>query len=207
MLRFTTILGLAITAIALLSAPMAAARWTHNGVPLAAGQNPQVELTGQTAFTSAVVGGIECQRVAKMQLFGNQTTGQLDTFEVDLAEPSSTFTQKCNTSGPLAPCAMKSTQATGLPWTLHSDGADTLSITTGDIDYTFESKDGKQACGVVPGALLTAGTAIAQIKAGETSGIKELHMSGQFKMLTGAKVTLHGTIGIVGVNSGTYGTA
>lgn len=202
MLRRTTTLALIAMAIGAASAATASANWTHNHAVLQS--NVQVQFTGQTAFTSAVVGGVECQRDARAEFTANTTTGRITQFEIDLTSAGSTATQKCVTSGPLAPCKMKSAQSTGLPWTVHSDGADTVTITTGAIHYVLESAQGA-ACGVVQAVTLEPGTATAQITPGETCTVAQLDLSGQFSLSTGAKIQLHGKSALTPAS--TYGTS
>jgi hypothetical protein len=204
MLKKIMMLALAATAVAAVTAPMASANWTHNGVNIPAGTNPQVQFTGQALFTSAVVGGINCQTDAKVQLEGGSTTGKVTQFEVDLTEAASTVTKKCVTSGPIAPCLVKSVQATSLPWQIHSDGADVVTITTGEIDNVLESQTGG-ACGVVQQIKLKPGTVSALIPAGQTKAISIVHLSGQLETTTGSKVQIAGTQNVT--PSGTYGTS
>lgn len=207
MLKKTMILALAAMAVAAFVAPTASAVWTQHHKATLVNENPTVEFTGQAAFTSAVVGGIECQVDATVIFTGGTTTGHVEHFQVDTTEAGSTVTKKCVTSGPLAPCAVKSVQATDptvTPWPVHSDGADTITITTGQIHNLLESPQGG-ACGVVQQVTLEAGTVHAQITPGETCTVKQVHLSGQLKTGTGANVQIHGTLAVK--PSATYGTS
>jgi hypothetical protein len=203
MLKKTMMLTLAVTAVAAATAPMALANWSHNHVAIPLNTDPVVQLTGQFAFTSAVIGGINCQTDTTIQLTGGTTTGHITQWAVDLTEAASTVTKKCVTSGPIAPCLVKSVQATSLPWTIHSDGADTITVTTGEIDYMLESQTGG-VCGVVQQLKFKSGTLHWTITSGETCTIKEIHLSGTLQAQTGTKLAFSGSKQVI--PSGAYGT-
>lgn len=204
MLKKMVVLGLAVIAVAALSAPVASANWTHNGAPISAGTNPRVWFTGQFLFTSVVVGGANCQVKGTIELTGGTTTGDIITFDVDLTSLGATMPEKCVESGPISPCDVGSIQPTGIPWTVHSNGADIVTITTGEIHYPLE-KIGGGICGVVQQIKLKPGTATATIPAGKTSAIEQVQLSGQLETSTGPKVTVGGTQSLAPAN--TYGTA
>lgn len=204
MLKKIIILAVAAMAIAAVAAPTVSANWTKHHANIE--QNETVTFTGQAAFTSAVVGGIECQTDARVEFFAGQTTGEVRQFEVDFTN-GGTYTQKCQTSGPLAPCAVKSVEGTALPgWLVHSDGADTITITTGTIDNILESPQGG-ACGVVQQVQLKPGTVHAQVTPGETCTVTQVHLSGQLQTSTGSKVQVHGKQHINPGQTATYGTS
>lgn len=68
------IMALVVAALAVLavSAPMASATWFkhHNAIQA----NETIQLTGQFKFNSIVVGSIECQTQASVELIAGQTT-------------------------------------------------------------------------------------------------------------------------------------
>lgn len=204
MFKKTIVLALAAIAVAAVTAPMASAVWTNDHLDTTPGQNDHVLFTGQAAFTSALIGGIECQTTATVEFTGGTTTGHIKQFE-----PDGVATEKCVTSGPLAPCKVTSVQPTGLPWTVHSNGADTITIKTGEIHNVLEGAQQQpqkehSACGIVQTVTLKAGTVHATIAAGETCTTSQVHLSGQLEVSTGAKVQVHGTQGLT--PSATYGT-
>lgn len=195
-------LALAAMAVAACTAPIASANWTHKGAPIE--ENVSVSFTGQALFTSAVVGGINCRTFAEAQFVSGTTTGTISKFEVDLAEAGSTVTNRCETSGPLGPCRVSAVQSTNLPWQVHSNGADLVTITTGEIDNVLESPQGG-ACGVVQQIRLTPGTVTATIPGGQTQGVEQVTLSGQLETATKSKVAVGGSQTIS--PAGTYGTA
>jgi hypothetical protein len=204
MLKKTMILALAAMAVAAFSASVASANWTHNHKVIQSGTNPTDPVfTGQALFTSAVVGGIDCQTKATGQITGGTTTGHIGTFGPDLDETGSTVTTKCVTSGPIAPCLVKSVQSLGLPWTIHVVNSATISITTGEIVNVLENQTGG-ACGVVQQIKLKAGTVHGTITPGETCTVHQAHLSGELQTQTGSKVVVGGTQTLLPTK--TYGT-
>lgn len=204
MFRKALLFAMAVMAVFALSAPVASAVWTHNGEYIGAGTNPRVWFTGQLSYTSAVVGGADCQVKGTLELTGGTTTALVTTFDVDLTTLGATATEKCVMSGPIAPCRTKEVVPTGIPWTVHSSKPDVLSVTTGEIDYVFESQSGG-ACGVLQQHKLKAGTLTATIAAGKTSAIEELTLSGELQTQTGSKVAVGGKQGLT--PAATYGTS
>jgi hypothetical protein len=201
MLKKILVLALTAMALAAASASVASANWTYGGEALPAGANPHLQLTSQWSTTSIVIGGIDCQIDITVELTGGTTTGHVTQFEIDLTGPEGTPTKKCVTSGPLSPCLVKGVHATNLPWTVHSDGADKITITTGEIDNTLENQTGG-VCGVVQQTKIKPGTVTTTIPAGKTSAIEQLTLSGQLEASTGSKTTVEGTQSVA-----LYGTA
>lgn len=203
MIKKALLLAMAAVAVVAVSAPMASANWTHNGTPLSVGQDPHLQLTGQLLTVSAF-GQIKCEIDMTIVFTGGSTTGEVKQIEIDLTEPGSTPTKKCTTGGFFAPCLVKGFHATGLPWTVHSNGADVITITTGETHKTLESPQGGP-CSFADQVTTKPGTITATIPAGQTGGINEVTLSGQLETSTGAKSTVSGTL--TANPSGTYGTA
>lgn len=203
MLKKIVMLALAVMAVAVVTALTASANWTHSGKVIPVGTNPQGQATGQASFTNAVVGGINCQNYSNVEFTGGGTTGFVKSLEIDTTE-GGTVTQKCVTSGPIASCRVKSVQPTGLPWVIHSDGADVISITSGEVHYVLESQTGA-TCSVAQQVTLKSGTVNINVPAGKTSAVEQVQLSGELETSTGAKGSVSGTQTMN--PSGTFGTA
>jgi len=212
MLKKIMTLALAVLGLAAVAAPMASAKWTDKtSGPLLAGTNPQFQLTGQFQF-AGTIGSIDCQTKTSVQLTGGQTTGHVNTFEIDLAQPGSTATQKCVLGTPLAACKVKSFQATQLPWLIHSDGADKITITTGQIHIVLENTTGTGECTFLKEITLEPAAAPHEIPnwnipPGQTTAITQVDLKGKLTTSTGVPMQIAGKQTIQTPNDNTYGTA
>jgi len=214
MLKKIMILALGVMALAAVAAPLASANWTHKGVKIPAGTNPVIQFTGQSSTISSI-GSIDCQTKFTVQFTGGQTTGHVNTFEIDLTQAGSTPTTKCVTGGPLANCKVTSLQSTQLPWLIHSDGGDKITITTGQIHYKLEGSLGHpQKCAFLqeityepPAVPPLHELPTANIPGGQTSAITQVSLQGRLTTSIGTQITIGGSQTIQAPNNNTYGTA
>jgi hypothetical protein len=194
MLKRMTVLAMAVGMLAALALPSAAsAAWGHNGADIT--QDVDVELTGQARFQSQL-GGVECQVKSTVTFFAGQTTGAADTF---VPEPTSDTTN-CKGLGGLAFCQIHGVSPTQLPWTIHTAGADTISVTSGEIHSSATG-------GFCPVSSLTitSGTVTAQVD--NPTAVSTATLSGTLVTHVGGSAqnsTISGTLHVVGGNAGTY---
>lgn len=200
MKRITTmVMGATLFALAVPAG--ASAVWQHHSVNLS--QNAQVQLTGQFGLQGEV-GGVECQIDATMQLVAGTTTANITSFGVDLTEAGSTVTSKCRvdaTTESFGCSDVAQVTVAGLPWTAHAISTQTITITTGTIQF---HKHGGIFCPktkqFTPGTIHLTTTTAATWTRAEPSGILFAHHGGG-----SGNGSPQGQLGIT--PSGTYGVA
>ncbi len=127
--RKTMVLGLALCTAAIAFPAVAEASWEHKGEAIQENYTVgALSLTGSATYTSGV-GGITCQ-VSADALLEPGTTGMVSTFELD---PAGAPTDRCKATGAFGGCQVHQFEPTGLPWTIHTETATTISLTTGEI--------------------------------------------------------------------------
>ena len=195
--KFLVALG---TVLAILAVPAAAsAGWTHSGVELKTGENPQLSAVGSFRFEGEL-GGIECETNSQFTFTGGQTTGHITKFE-----PNGTATAKCKTLGlfPLIGCTrMEAMTNTNLPWTMHRvSGQPKIQVTTGTIHYTVFNDSGMHCA--IPQITWNPGNITMDIKDAETNAIATFQLSGQLETSEGEAIEITGSQSVTPAS--TYG--
>ncbi len=155
MFKKIAVLAMATGVLAALALPtLASAAWKHEQTPIT--ENKAIGLTGTAAFTSPL-GGVTCQVTSEAQFKADQTTGEIETFDIHPQDE----TTDCKGTGLLAPCQIHNVSPqTNLNWSFHTTGTvatPDIQITTQDLTSTLTGA----FCGVKH-INLTAGKVIAQ---------------------------------------------
>ncbi len=147
MLKKMTVLAMAVGIVAAMALPAtSSANWLHHKTPIT--ENKAIGFTGSAAFTSSL-GGVTCQVTSEAQFIAGQTTGEIETFDVDPQDE----TTDCKGTGLLSPCQIHNVSPQqGLNWTMHTVNNQIL-ITTQSLQSTLTGA----FCGV-KSINLTAGT-------------------------------------------------
>ncbi len=168
--------------------------WRHAGLPLE--KNVAIGFTGSLKYSSGVLGSIECQITAGVQLTPG-STGVVETFATD----NGTATERCKTGGALAACQVHSLQATGLPWTIHAGTTSTFTAATGEVHTTMTG-------GFCPISTLISTPAHIKFTPDNSTAIGKVLASGSVgtdSALGALPLTLSGELAVEGPNAGTYG--
>ncbi|HEX5928939.1 MAG TPA: hypothetical protein VFY48_06065 [Solirubrobacterales bacterium] len=183
-----------LLAISLMAPVTATASWQFEEEPIP-GQT--FEFHGKTGFQSGT-GSIECTVRAHATLEPGTTTAKAGQFEVDGLP-----TEACKAIGGLAFCQVHGVSYAGLPLTLHVTEATppTLSITTGDVQYTTTGGFCPTATATLTAATVTATPDnVDAMKTVALSGSTTLHVAsgpwGGSQLIGDLKVTPEGIYGI-----------
>jgi hypothetical protein len=179
MFKKMTVLAMAVGIVAAFALPSAAsANWKHvkNGVASPIQTDVTLGLTGQARFQSQL-GGVECQVTSEVTFEAGTTTGKAKTFDPHPVDE----TANCKGTGGLAGCQIHNLDPTSLPWTIHTAGVNTITITIGQIHSTSTGF----FC-PVSSITLEPGTVTATTDSG---AVEEANLSGTLQSLIGGSET------------------
>ncbi|HEU4392935.1 MAG TPA: hypothetical protein VFR04_04775 [Solirubrobacterales bacterium] len=124
-------LAMAAAVVAMFAAPgPAPAAWTKHHADATA--NFELEITGTDMRFDANFGSVTCKTTLSKVLFEVGTTGKIKSLA-----PEGNVTAECQGAGLVAQCDVHEAAADGLPWTIHTATADTVTMTTGTMTFTL----------------------------------------------------------------------